>query len=83
MVWLQEQNGAFLLDFSAICDFSPMGGHFSPFWSHTHPPHPPQPPNCINKLRFVVNPFASFYPEVTSRKPDFNEEFGSFLFFVF
>ena len=47
------------------------------------PPTPPHPPNCIIKLRFVANPFASFHPEVTRRKSDFNEEFGSFLFFVF
>ena len=46
-------------------------------------PTPPELLNCINKLRFVANPFATIPPTVTSTKLHFNEEFGSFLFFIF
>ena len=83
LLWVREQKRAFVLDFWAICNFCPMGGHFLPFWSYAPPLHPPHIPNRINKLRFVANPFASSSSEVTSRKPDLDEEFGSFLFFVF
>ena len=31
----------------------------------------------------MANPFATFLPKVTRRKPNLNEEFGSFLFFIF
>ena len=31
LVSLREQNRAFILDFWVICDFSTVGGHFSPF----------------------------------------------------
>ena len=47
------------------------------------PPHPPQPPNCMIKLRFVANPFATIPPKVTSTKLHFNEEFGHFYFSFF
>ena len=83
LVRVQNQYGTFLLNFWAICDVYPGGGHFSPFWSHIHPPHPSHLPISIIKLRFVANLFASFHPKVTRRKPDFNEEFGSFLFLIF
>ena len=83
LVRVLDQNGALWLDFWAICDVYLAGGHFSSILVTYTPPFPPHLQNSIIKLRFVVNPFASFHPEVTRRKSDFNEEFGSFLFFVF
>ena len=31
LVWVREQNRAFIFDFWEICDFFPVGSHFSPF----------------------------------------------------
>ena len=46
LVWVREQNRAFIMDFWVICNFSPMGGHLSPFWLHI-PPTPPTPPKIL------------------------------------
>ena len=43
LLWVREQNTAFIMDFGVICNFSPMGGHLSPFWLHI-PPHTPHTP---------------------------------------
>ena len=142
LLWGREQKISFVSDLWAICDFSPVSGHFChfglvwayfrvflgpttplnpptqlkflvyvvvlvrekiepPYWSFdqfasfflwvvsfchfgpTYPPTPPHSPNRMIRLRFVANPFATFSPKVTSRKPNLNEEFGSFLFFIF
>ena len=80
LVWVREQNRAFILEFWVICNSSPMGGNFSPFCSHTPTPHPP---NCIIELCFVVHSFATFSSKVTKKKTILNKEFGSFLFFIF
>ena len=83
VVLVREKNRASILKFWPICKFFPVGGLFLSFWPHLHPPHPPHSPNRMIRLRFVANPFATFSPKVTSRKPNLDEEFGSFLFFIF
>ena len=82
LVWVREQNRAFVWDFWAICNVSPEGGHFLPFWSPTPTSHPPHPPKCMNKLRFVVKAYGTLSFKVTSRKSNLQEEFGSFLFLI-
>ena len=47
LVWVREQNRAFILDFWVICDFFPVGGHFLPFWSHIPLPPPRYPQNTL------------------------------------
>ena len=49
LVWVQEQNRAFIMDFWVICDFSPMGGHLFPFWLHI-PPTPPTHPKILCRI---------------------------------
>ena len=29
LLWVREQNRAFIMDFAVICNFSPMGGHYA------------------------------------------------------
>ena len=82
LVWVREQNRAFVYDSWAICYVYPVGGHFLPFWSHTPTQHPPQPPKSMNKLHFVVNAYETLSSKLTSRKSNLNEEFDSFLFLI-
>ena len=65
LVWVQDQNRSFVLDFWGICDFSPVGSHFSLFlvtlrsvwatfsrWCYSwgHPGTPIWTSRCMNDL---------------------------------
>ena len=81
LVWVQEQNRAFVQDFWAICCFSCGWSLFANLVTYSHP-IPPHPPKCMNKLRFVVKAYGTLSFKVTSRKSNLQEEFGSFLFLI-
>ena len=51
LMWVGEQNRAFIMDLWVICDFSPMGGHFLPFLvTHT----PSTPPDTLKILYGIL-----------------------------